>query len=86
MLLEDDSGRVKLVGAALKEVPLVTGVIIACLGLETSHGEFQVMDICFAGMAPNPPGVCGPKGGEMEVGERQGTCVSGYELLQEHVS
>ncbi|KAF8305344.1 hypothetical protein DL93DRAFT_358754 [Clavulina sp. PMI_390] len=55
-LLEDDSGRVKLVlSPSLKEagVPLVTGVIMACLGMESSVGEFEVLDICFAGMAKN---------------------------------
>jgi DNA polymerase delta subunit 2 len=72
---------VKLAGAALKDVPLVTGVIMACLGLEASNGEFQVVDVCFAGMAPNARTVYGLKGEEkMNVNGEQGTCVSAYEL------
>lgn len=62
-------------GAALKDVPLVTGVIMACLGLETSHGEFQAMDVCFAGMAPNSRTVYGLKREEgMDADGEQGTC------------
>lgn len=29
---------------------LVTGVIMAALGMETPSGDFEVIDICFAGM------------------------------------
>jgi DNA polymerase delta subunit 2 len=53
VLLEDDSGRIKLVGEKLEEIHLVTGVIMAALGVETSTGEFRVVDLCFAEMAPN---------------------------------
>ncbi|PCH38349.1 hypothetical protein WOLCODRAFT_149286 [Wolfiporia cocos MD-104 SS10] len=52
--LEDESGRVTLVGERLKSAQLVTGVVIAALGMETSGGEFEVIDVCFAGMAPQP--------------------------------
>lgn len=55
MLLEDDSGRIKLVGEKLAEISLVTGVIMAALGVETSSGEFRVVDVCFAEMAPQAP-------------------------------
>ena len=67
-MLEDESGRVQLVGDALRraidvgegEGPseggwanlLVTGVIMAALGIETTAGEFEVKDFCFASMAP----------------------------------
>lgn len=67
-MLEDESGRVQLVGEALRRIIdenedgppsesgwanlLVTGVIMAALGHETASGEFEVMDFCFAGMAP----------------------------------
>lgn len=33
---------------------LVTGVIIGALGIETNNGDFEVVDICSAGMAPQP--------------------------------
>ncbi|KAH8108472.1 DNA polymerase alpha/epsilon subunit B-domain-containing protein [Phellopilus nigrolimitatus] len=72
IMLEDESGRVQLVGEALRRdidtaIPedeamegsqsgwgnlLVTGVIMAALGRETSSGAFEVKDVCFAGMAP----------------------------------
>lgn len=66
-MLEDESGRVQLVGDILQRVidggnavnseggygnSLVTGVIMAALGRETSSGAFEVKDVCFAGMAP----------------------------------
>lgn len=58
VLLEDDSGRIKLVGnvISIRDVPLVTGVIMAVLGVESGPaGEFEVVDCCFAGLAPPPP-------------------------------
>lgn len=51
-MLEDESGRIKLVGRILVSTHLVTGVIIAALGMETAGGEFEVIDICFADFAP----------------------------------
>ena len=86
--LEDESGRVTLVGDRLrKEVDRVggglvtgtrvwgkslinlkvlglmncsfsllalarTGVVTACLGMENASGDFEVIDLCFAGLAP----------------------------------
>lgn len=52
VMLEDESGRVNLVGDRLKNANLVTGVIMGALGMETPNGDFEVVDICFAGMAP----------------------------------
>ncbi|KAJ7098142.1 DNA polymerase alpha/epsilon subunit B-domain-containing protein [Mycena belliarum] len=54
VMLEDESGRLQLVGARVTDARLVTGVIIAALGMETAAGEFEVVDICFAGMPPQP--------------------------------
>ena len=51
-MLEDESGRIKLVGQKLTSTHLVTGVIIAALGMETPGGEFEVIDTCFAELAP----------------------------------
>jgi DNA polymerase delta subunit 2 len=51
-MLEDESGRIRLIGKILEETPLVTGVIVGVLGVETSGGDFEVIDICFSGMAP----------------------------------
>ncbi|KAF8273876.1 DNA polymerase alpha/epsilon subunit B-domain-containing protein [Lactarius quietus] len=52
VMLEDESGRIKLVGEMLNDVQLVTGVIVGILGVDTINGEFEVVDLCFAGMAP----------------------------------
>lgn len=51
-MLEDESGRIQLVGDRLKSEKLVTGVIIGALGMETPDGKFEVADICYAGFAP----------------------------------
>lgn len=55
-MLEDESGRVRLVGKIIEErkITLVTGVIAAVLGAENASGDFEVADICFAGMPPQP--------------------------------
>ncbi|KAF9448368.1 hypothetical protein P691DRAFT_618311, partial [Macrolepiota fuliginosa MF-IS2] len=52
IMLEDESGRIRLVGDVLKGKNLVTGVIISALGAETPEGDFEVVDICFSGLAP----------------------------------
>ena len=52
MALEDESGRIRLVGDKLKKVRLVTGVIASVLGMETPKGDFEVVDILHAGLAP----------------------------------
>ncbi len=51
-MLEDESGRIRLVGDVLKGKNLVTGIIIGALGAETPEGDFEVVDICFTGLAP----------------------------------
>ncbi|KAF8655807.1 hypothetical protein AX16_002892 [Volvariella volvacea WC 439] len=52
VMLEDESGRIRLVGNRVKKARLVTGVIMGALGVETPTGDFEVVDLCFAGMAP----------------------------------
>lgn len=49
-MLEDESGRIKLIGKILTDAQLVTGVIVGVLGVDTSNGDFEVVDLCFAGM------------------------------------
>lgn len=51
-MLEDESGRIRLVGERLRSAQLVTGVIMGALGLETANGDFEIVDFCFAGMPP----------------------------------
>lgn len=53
-MLEDESGRIRLVGDRVRKARLVTGVIIGALGAETANGDFEVVDICYPGMAPQP--------------------------------
>ncbi|KAH9951352.1 DNA polymerase alpha/epsilon subunit B-domain-containing protein [Amylocystis lapponica] len=50
--LEDESGRICLAGERLRDAQLVTGVILGALGIENASGDFEVVDICFAGLAP----------------------------------
>ncbi|KIK74894.1 hypothetical protein PAXRUDRAFT_835860 [Paxillus rubicundulus Ve08.2h10] len=52
VMLEDESGRIKLVGERVKSAHLVTGVITAALGIETPNGDFEVVDTCTADLAP----------------------------------
>ncbi|KZT65450.1 hypothetical protein DAEQUDRAFT_759330 [Daedalea quercina L-15889] len=54
VMLEDESGRIILVGDRLRAASLVTGVIVGALGIETSGGEFEVVEVCYAGMPPQP--------------------------------
>ncbi|KAJ3012484.1 hypothetical protein HKX48_006263 [Thoreauomyces humboldtii] len=55
VVLEDESGRVKLTGAILKSTMLVTGIVMAVLGCETAAGEFEVVDICYPALKPQKP-------------------------------
>lgn len=70
-MIEDESGRIQLIGDQLKNANLVTGVVVGALGIETGDGGFEVADLCYAGMPPQEadPDVPPPaKGGdEMEV-------------------
>lgn len=55
MHIEDESGRVRLVGPRIREERekrggLVTGVIMGVLGVETGGGDFEVVDLCYAGL------------------------------------
>lgn len=53
-MLEDDSGRIRLIGGTLKDYFLVTGCIIAVMGTENVNGEFEVIDLKFADLPPQP--------------------------------
>ena len=54
IMLEDSSGRVRLTGELIagRRFHLTTGVIAGVLGAETKAGDFEVVDICFAGLPP----------------------------------
>ncbi|KAK8667574.1 hypothetical protein V6N13_007722 [Hibiscus sabdariffa] len=52
LVLEDESGRVKLSGTMLSPSVYVTGVVVALHGKETSAGAFFVEDVLEAGLPP----------------------------------
>lgn len=52
IMLEDDSGRIRLAGDLLKTVNLVTGCIMAVMGTENPNGELEIIDIKFADLPP----------------------------------
>lgn len=55
IMLEDESGRVLLVGENIKATPFVTGAVIGVLGMEADAGTFQVLDICYPAPLPQKP-------------------------------
>ncbi|KAK4703707.1 DNA polymerase delta subunit 2, partial [Phenoliferia sp. Uapishka_3] len=58
VMLEDESGRVRLVGDRMMQAgggAFVTGTIMAALGAETSTGDFEVLEVCYAGLPPQEP-------------------------------
>ena len=53
-MLEDESGRLRLVGTLLQQVMLVTGCIVAVIGTENSSGEFEILDLKVADLPRQP--------------------------------
>lgn len=51
-MLEDESGRLRLVGGILSTQNLVTGCVIAVMGSETSDGDFEVVGLVIPELAP----------------------------------
>lgn len=54
VMLEDESGRLRLTGSMLKQNLLVTGVITAVLGTENANGDFEVLDMQIPNLPPQP--------------------------------
>ncbi|KAM5342587.1 hypothetical protein ACJ41O_013553 [Fusarium nematophilum] len=54
VMLEDESGRIRLVGDLLKSLHLVTGCIIGVMGTENANGELEIIDIKFPDLPPQP--------------------------------
>ncbi|KAJ0974514.1 hypothetical protein J5N97_016479 [Dioscorea zingiberensis] len=52
LILEDESGRVKLTGNFLAPSTFVTGIVLAVHGKETSDGDLLVQDVLEAGLPP----------------------------------
>lgn len=71
-----------LVGDAISNFPLVTGLIAAVLGVETTAGDFEVIDICFPGAAPQSEDLSVDENGSMDVDSNNEwiACVSGLNI------
>lgn len=54
VMLEDESGRLRLTGTPLAQEMLVTGCIIAVMGTENANGDFEVIDIRVPDLPPQP--------------------------------
>ncbi|KAJ3354998.1 DNA polymerase delta subunit 2 [Entophlyctis luteolus] len=54
VLLEDESGRLEMVGSCLAGAMLVSGVVMAVLGAPNNEGHFEVQDTCFAECTVEP--------------------------------
>ena len=55
VMLEDESGRLLLVGDFIASTPFVTGTVVGLLGMEADPGTFQVLDICYPKDLTQPP-------------------------------
>src|SRR5437667_10092289 len=53
-MLEDESGRLRLIGTTINDELLVTGCIVAVMGTEDANGDFKVIDIKLPDLAPQP--------------------------------
>ncbi|EMR84361.1 putative dna polymerase delta small subunit protein [Botrytis cinerea BcDW1] len=55
IMLEDESGRLRLIGGQLSKELLVTGCIVAVMGTENANGDFEVVDIKVPDLPPQEP-------------------------------
>ncbi|ORX58190.1 hypothetical protein DM01DRAFT_1333854 [Hesseltinella vesiculosa] len=54
--LEDESGRVRLIGNQLDKEMLITGMVVGVLGREEPvSGAFEVIEVCYPGMPKQMP-------------------------------
>lgn len=53
-MLEDESGRLRLIGHPLQISMLVTGCIIAVMGTENANGDFEIVDMKVADLPRQP--------------------------------
>ncbi|KAK4561045.1 DNA polymerase delta small subunit Cdc1 [Recurvomyces mirabilis] len=55
IMLEDESGRLRLTGSYLEGGLLVTGAIVAVVGTENADGDFEVLEIRVPDLPRQPP-------------------------------
>jgi len=53
-MLEDESGRIRLIGSVLESDLLVTGCIIGVLGSENEDGSFEILEVKVPDLPPQP--------------------------------
>ncbi|MCJ1247441.1 hypothetical protein MMC30_004655 [Trapelia coarctata] len=53
-MLEDESGRLRLIGTPLQTTMLVTGCIVAVMGTENANGDFEIIDLKVADLPRQP--------------------------------
>jgi DNA polymerase delta subunit 2 len=83
-MLEDESGRIRLIGAPLETAMLVTGCIVAVMGTENANGDFEIADIRVPDLPRQPQrwerddsatAVTNGSSAKQKIsGEKQGTC------------
>ncbi|KAF2857269.1 DNA polymerase delta subunit 2 [Piedraia hortae CBS 480.64] len=54
VMLEDESGRLRLTGPILNECMLTTGAIVAVIGTENKDGEFEVLEMRLPDLPQQP--------------------------------
>ena len=54
IMLEDESGRLRLTGGYLQSCLLVTGCIVAVVGTENADGDFEVLDLRVPDLSRQP--------------------------------
>jgi DNA polymerase delta subunit 2 len=64
VMLEDESGRLRLSGQMLQSTLLVTGIIVGVLGTENANGDFDVLDIKVPDLPEQPERWARDKEGE----------------------
>ncbi|MCJ1357176.1 MAG: hypothetical protein MMC33_007172 [Icmadophila ericetorum] len=55
IMLEDESGRLRLIGMTLQSSMLVTGCIVAVMGSENADGDFEIIDLKVPDLPHQPP-------------------------------
>lgn len=53
-MLEDESGRLRLIGTPVHNTMLVTGCIVAVMGTENANGDFEIVDLKVADLPRQP--------------------------------
>ena len=78
-MLEDESGRLRLIGTPLQTSMLVTGCIVAVMGTENANGDFEIIDL----KVPDLPRQ--PQRWERDDNSAQSTNGSGKRKTSEHL-